>query len=259
MSWFGASGASLAASLGLPRVEALGWAGSTMDVAHELAAAGAPAGTLVVAEAQESGRGRAGHAWRSEAGRGIWMTLIERPRAGDAIDVLSLRIGLRVAPVLERWTGAPIRLKWPNDLFVDERKLAGILVEARWRGERPDWAAIGLGVNLVPPVDATEVAGLGAVDAHAVLAEVLPALRAAAFASGPLDATELDAYAARDAAAGRAITAPVAGIVRGITARGALVVATGAGEVECRTGSLRFARSGTPPSSREVPFHAARR
>lgn len=258
MSWFGASGESLAAALGLPRVEALERTGSTMDVAHELAALGAPAGTLVVAEAQERGRGRAGHAWRSERGRGLWLTLVERPHAREGVDVLSLRIGLRLAPVLERWTDGAVRLKWPNDLLVEGRKLAGILVEARWRGERLDWVAIGLGVNLVPPSDATELAGLGAAEAPAVLAELVPAIRAAAFASDRLDERELAAFAERDLAAGLDVVAPAVGTVRGITRDGALIVATPSGEVECRTGSLRFARQPTPPSSMEMP-HAARR
>lgn len=259
MSWHGASGPSLAATLGLPHVEALARTGSTMDIAHDLAATGLPAGTLVLAEAQDSGRGRGGHAWRSEAGRGIWMTLVERPRPGEGLDVLSLRVGLRLAPVLDRWTPTPVRLKWPNDLLVDDRKLAGILVEARWRGERLDWVAIGLGINLVPPADATEIAGLGDADPHAVLAEAVPAMRAAAFASGALDEAELAAFADRDATVGRSIVLPASGTVRGITARGALIVETAGGDVECRTGSLRFARSPTPPSSCEVPSHAARR
>ncbi len=259
MSWHGASGPALAAALGLPRVEAFASLGSTMDVAHDLAAAGAPAGTLVIAEAQQSGRGRGGHAWRSEAGRGIWMTLIERPRPGDGLDVLSLRIGVRLAPVLDRWTPTPVRLKWPNDLLVGDRKLGGVLVEARWRGDRLDWVAIGLGINLVPPADAMEIAGLGAIDPHVAVAEIVPAARAAAFASGPLGPDELEAFAARDAAVGRPITSPIIGTARGITPRGALVVEAADGDVECRTGSLRFARSQTPPSTLEVSPHAARR
>jgi BirA family biotin operon repressor/biotin-[acetyl-CoA-carboxylase] ligase len=258
VSWFGATGDQLAAALGLPRVVARDEVGSTMDVAHELAAIGAPAGTLVVAEAQATGRGRGGNAWRSEPGRGIWMTLLERPRASDAIDVLSLRVGLRLAPVLERWTGAPVRLKWPNDLFVGARKLGGVLIEARWRGDRADWVAIGVGVNLVPPGDAPALTGLGPADPLAVLAEMVPAVRSAAFASGALTVEELEAFAERDHAVGRRASEPAAGIVRGITAAGELLLEAATGTVAFRTGSLVLADRPTPPSVPEVP-HAARR
>ena len=66
------------------------------------AAEGAPAGTLVVADAQTAGRGRSGRTWTSERGAGVWLTLIERPRDVDALDVLSLRVGLALAPALDR-------------------------------------------------------------------------------------------------------------------------------------------------------------
>lgn len=260
MTWFGAEGDALASALGLPQVSAVTRVGSTMDAAHELAASGAPAGTLVIAEEQASGRGRGGKSWESARGHGIWMTLVERPRSVDGLDVLSLRVGLRLAPVLERWTTSAVRLKWPNDLFVGDRKLGGILIEARWRGDRADWVAIGLGINLVPPPGAT-VAGLGSVDPHAVIAEVVPALRAAAFASGRLTADELAAFAARDLGAGRRIVLPAEGIARGISPSGELLVETQGTTSRFRAGSLVFADQPAPPDhppAPEVPTHAAR-
>ncbi len=242
MSWLGLDGVTLAARLGLPRVEAVGVLGSTMDAAHELAAGGAPAGTLVVAEEQSAGRGRGGRVWTSGPGAGLWMTLVERPRSADGIDVLSLRVGLRLAPVLERWTVAPIRLKWPNDLYVDRRKLAGVLIEARWRGAHPDWVAIGLGLNLVAPPDLAAAALLGA-RAETVLAEVVPALRAAAFAHGPLSTGELAEFARRDLAMGQRVSSPAEGLVRGISSAGELLVETDSGITPHRAGSLVFAIS----------------
>ena len=242
MSWLGLDGVTLAARLGLPRVEAVGVLGSTMDAAHELAAGGAPAGTLVIAEEQSAGRGRGGRVWTSGPGAGLWMTLVERPRSADGIDVLSLRVGLRLAPVLERWTVAPIRLKWPNDLYVDRRKLAGVLIEARWRGAHPDWVAIGLGLNLVAPPDLAAAALLGA-RAETVLAEVVPALRAAAFAHGPLSTGELAEFARRDLAMGQRVSSPAEGLVRGISSAGELLVETDSGITPHRAGSLVFAIS----------------
>lgn len=242
MTWFGWTGEALAASLGLPQVEAHAVCRSTMDRAHALAAVGAPGGTLVIAEAQEGGRGRNGKVWTSAPRAGIWMTLLERPR-GDAtaLDVLSVRVGLRLAPVLDRWTSAPVRLKWPNDLWVGERKLAGVLVETRWRGMHPDWVAIGVGINLEVPADQPQATTLEGADPVEVLGEVIPALRAAANAAGALRGEELAAFATRDVAIGRTLAEPVEGVARGLSPLGELLVATPAGITPVRAGSLTFA------------------
>lgn len=242
-TWFGLDGITLAERLGLPRVEARLALTSTMDLAHEIAAQGAPAGTLVIAEEQTSGRGRGGRAWSSGAGAGLWMTLIERPRSADGLDVLSLRVGLRLAPVLERWTPSAIRLKWPNDLYVDTRKLAGVLIEARWRGAQPDWVAIGLGINLVVPRDRSDATSLVDAGAESVLADAILAVRAAACATGPLTAAELADFASRDFAVGQRISLPADGFARGISPLGELLVETSAGVTPHRAGSLVFANS----------------
>src|SRR6185436_16510341 len=98
---------------------------------------GAPAGTVVLADAQRGGRGRGGRRWASPPGVGVWLTLVERPADHAALEVLSLRLGLHAAAAVERFAarggGGPVRLKWPNDLYVGEGKLAGVLVEVRWR------------------------------------------------------------------------------------------------------------------------------
>ncbi len=128
---------------------------STMDYAHALAAAGAPSGTLVVADVQTSGRGRGGKRWVSEAGQGLWCTLIERAPSTESLSVLSLRVGLVIAEVAQAWCAHPVQLKLPNHVLVrnEQRlaKLSGVLVEARWRESSVEWVAIGIGVNLRPP------------------------------------------------------------------------------------------------------------
>jgi len=159
-SYDGRTAASLSHLLDVPQLIVLDSTASTMDDAHRLASAGALAGTVVLADRQTSGRGRAGRRWASESGQGIWMTLIERPNDVAAVDVLSLRLGLRAARALDRFAESPVRLKWPNDLYVDDAKLAGILVEARWRANRVDWVAIGIGVNVRPPIDVEHAASL---------------------------------------------------------------------------------------------------
>jgi BirA family transcriptional regulator, biotin operon repressor / biotin---[acetyl-CoA-carboxylase] ligase len=212
--------------LGLPRVEWRAEVGSTLDLAHELAASGAPAGTLVVADAQTSGRGRQGRRWHSEPGAGLWLTMIERPSDPGALEVLSLRIGLALAEPLDAFAESPVRLKWPNDLYVGSRKLGGILVEARWRNGHVEWVAIGVGINVRAPAGEPQAIGLrpGA-DRLEVLERIVPRLRAAAAKTGRLDESELAQFAARDLAAGRKCSQPAAGTVQGIDASGALLVA----------------------------------
>ena len=166
------------------------------------------------------------------------MTLVERPNDADALGVLSIRLGLKAAPVLQRHTDAPVRLKWPNDVLVGRRKLAGILVETRWRDGQVEWVAIGIGVNVAAP-DANDVSaslreGTRRLD---VLGELVPALRAAARARGPLTAEELARWAASDHAAGRLCRSPVRGRVRGLAADGSLIVE--------RDGSIALARAGS--------------
>ena len=234
----GATADELARLLDVPGVVALRSVSSTLDVAHSLGAAGAAAGMVILAEEQTAGRGRGGSVWRSAPGRGIWLTLLERPRDPSALDVLALRAGLRAAAVLDRFTGEPVRLKWPNDLWLREGKLAGILTEARWRGDRPDWVAIGIGINGVPAPEIPAAALRPGTSPIEVLAELVPAVRAAAAARGPLAPAELEAWAARDLAAGRRCVAPAAGMVGGITAGGALIVVNDAGRREYRAGSL---------------------
>lgn len=234
----GVSAETLADRLGLPHVALFGAVGSTMDEAHALASAGALPGTLVLADEQTAGRGRSGKRWASPH-RGIWLTLVERPHDPASVEVLSLRIGLAAAQALDAFTAEPIRLKWPNDLFVDRGKLAGVLVEARWRGDRLDWVAIGLGVNVEPPSDHPDAAALdpGASRVEALEA-LVPALRGAAGAHGQLTPAELDEYAARDLARARRCSEPVRGTVRGIAPTGELVVELADSIVRVRTGSL---------------------
>lgn len=238
MSWFGLSGDALARALELPRVEAHTSLSSTMDEAHALAAGGAAAGTLVLAELQTAGRGRSGKRWVSEPRAGIWATMIERPRDASGIEVLSLRVGLALSRVLTRWTDSAIQLKWPNDLFVGGRKLAGVLIEARWREQRPDWVAIGIGINLRVPDDQPDATALRQAEASEVMGEIVPALRAAAFAVGPLTESEMREFAARDFARDRALVAPATGLARGITADGALLIESNGAVSSYRAGSL---------------------
>ena len=225
--------------LDLPRVELLESTTSTLDVAHRIAAEGAAAGTLVIANEQTAGRGRGGKAWQSSPGAGIWLTLVERPADSSGLGVLSLRVGLAAAEALDRFAPEPIRLKWPNDLYADRGKLAGILVEARWRDQAVEWVAIGLGVNVTEPDNLENAAGLEpGTQRLDVLGELVPALRAAAQFTGPLGADEREAFNARDMARGKPCIQPAIGRVAGITPTGELLVALADSVVPFRSGSL---------------------
>ncbi|HEY2898224.1 MAG TPA: biotin--[acetyl-CoA-carboxylase] ligase [Gemmatimonadaceae bacterium] len=235
----GADEVTIAARCGVPRVVLFDEVTSTLDVAHPLARDGAPEGTLILAERQTAGRGRSGRAWASEARAGIWSTLIARPTDAAALDVLSLRVGLAAVRALEAFADDEIRVKWPNDLMLDDGKLGGILIESRWREERVDWVAIGIGINTRIPRAMPRARALREnVDRIGVLAVLVPAVRDAAASRGALAASELREYARRDWAHGRRCTSPAPGVVRGIDARGALIVHTSAGDVAARTGSL---------------------
>jgi BirA family biotin operon repressor/biotin-[acetyl-CoA-carboxylase] ligase len=155
--------------LGRPRLH-LRSTGSTNARARELADAGAPHGTLVTASEQTAGRGRQGRTWVTPPGTAIAASLILR----RFDDLLPLRAGLAVADL----AGGDARVKWPNDVLLGGRKVAGVLAEAR----APDWAVLGVGVNValdpatLPP-EVAEIAGtLGRDDVEAALEELLAAL-----------------------------------------------------------------------------------
>jgi BirA family biotin operon repressor/biotin-[acetyl-CoA-carboxylase] ligase len=169
----------------------------------------------------------------------LWLTLIERPRDVSALEVLALRVGLRCARALDRFASEPVRLKWPNDLFVEGKKLAGILIEARWREGALEWVAIGIGVNVTLPDDVPLASALDPGTSRIeVLTELIPAVREAAQATGSLSPVELIEWNARDIARGKECTEPARGTVEGINAQGELLVALADSIARFRSGSL---------------------
>jgi BirA family biotin operon repressor/biotin-[acetyl-CoA-carboxylase] ligase len=131
---------------------------STNDRALAWAREGAPPGALVTADEQTAGRGRLGRRWVSPAGEGLYASVVLRPESflngltGGAgwsprWSALGLAVGLGVRMGISRWL-PETRLKWPNDLLVDRRKLAGVLCETRWQGATPD-VVVGFGVNVL--------------------------------------------------------------------------------------------------------------
>ncbi len=123
--------------------------GSTNDDAKQLATAGLPGGSVVVADRQTAGRGRMGRVWQSDAGAGVWMSILLRPDGMDSRrgGLLPLAAGLAVARHL-RGLGVPAQLKWPNDVLCNGRKICGILCESVTSGSFLDRVVVGIGLNL---------------------------------------------------------------------------------------------------------------
>jgi BirA family biotin operon repressor/biotin-[acetyl-CoA-carboxylase] ligase len=132
--------------LGCQRIE-LESCASTNDEAARLARAGAKHGTVVIAHRQTGGRGRDGRVWESPLG-GLYFSAVVRPALPVAqVPPMTLAIGIGVCEAVKT-TGARAELKWPNDLLVDGRKLAGVLVEAQSQGNRLESVVVGIGINL---------------------------------------------------------------------------------------------------------------
>jgi len=122
---------------------------STNTLGSELAAAGAPSGTVVTAGEQLDGRGRQGRSWTAPAGKALLYSAILRPLE-QRHSVLPLAVPLAVCEAVESLGGGPCQVKWPNDVWIEERKCAGVLIEAR---PQDGWAVIGVGLNVSVGLD----------------------------------------------------------------------------------------------------------
>jgi len=249
----GIPAAVLARRWGVPQCGVFRSLTSSLDAIHDLGAQGAPAGTVILAEEQTAGRGRDGRTWRSPAG-GVWLGMLLRPPLPPA-GVLSLRVGLVLADVVEAilgvrpsaLSGPRVGLKWPNDVLVDDRKVAGILCESRWQGETLQWLGVGIGINVSNeiPADLTDRAvSLCQLRPTArridVLDQLVPALLRLTTHDARLTEFECAAFARRDWLRGRQIRTPLAGRAAGIRPDGALLVDTGAGTTMVRGGHVEL-------------------
>ena len=121
---------------------------STMNRARELAQRGIHGGSVVVAESQSAGRGRSGRSWESQKG-GLFCTFIERPSL-SILDYpsVSMTMQIAIAEALEGLLSREVQLRWPNDVYVGGRKIAGILTELYGEGDRIRWILLGVGINV---------------------------------------------------------------------------------------------------------------
>jgi BirA family transcriptional regulator, biotin operon repressor / biotin---[acetyl-CoA-carboxylase] ligase len=213
---------------------------STNERAKELAATGAPGGTLVTADEQTAGRGRQGRVWTAPAGSALLLSLLLRD-----LDERHALLPLAAAVAVCDAVPVDASIKWPNDVWIDGRKLAGILVEGR---PQEGWAVLGVGVNVTTESFPAEIAdtatslGLAGVSVtpESVLADLLPAL------SRWLDAPDdevLSAWRSRDALKGERVRwSDGEGIAEGIDDSGALLVQTANGRVTLEAGEVHLLR-----------------
>jgi BirA family biotin operon repressor/biotin-[acetyl-CoA-carboxylase] ligase len=235
---------------------------STNDLAGALAERGAREGCAVIAEAQSAGRGRHGRTWSSPPGAGLYISTILRPPT-QALSLLTIAAGVAVAEAVQAATGLDPRLKWPNDVYVGEGKLAGVLAEAGSMEEgEPDedlprlrYVVLGIGINVMPAPHPPDVAAratsieaeLGrSIDRGLLLTECLVRL-SARYEELRHKQTEgiLTAWRARSAATlGRTVEWDASGVRRGIAEGidddGALLVRTESGLERLISGEVRW-------------------
>jgi BirA family biotin operon repressor/biotin-[acetyl-CoA-carboxylase] ligase len=262
--WEGGGAAELAARWGLPAVHLFARIGSTNDAARALADGGAPHGALVLAEEQTAGRGRSGRAWVSPPGLGVWMSMVARPASLPAPGLLPILVGLAAAEALDPFVRpAEVRVKWPNDLQLAGRKVAGILCEGTWDGEGPGTVVVGIGLNVLhAPEDFADEVRETATSLRIVSGWAPPRVDVAGAVAGAvmralsrppaqLTGALLDALRRRDALEGRTVritgATESAGTAMGVTPAGALLVRTHEGRLQTVTsGTVRVVEEPEP-------------
>jgi BirA family transcriptional regulator, biotin operon repressor / biotin---[acetyl-CoA-carboxylase] ligase len=210
---------------------------STNERAKELAAGGAPHGTLVTADEQSAGRGRQGRVWTAPPRSAVLMSLVVRePR-----EMLPLTAAVAVCDALP----VDCAIKWPNDVWLDRRKLAGILVEGR---PQQGWAVLGVGLNVDTTEFPAELDGLATslrlagieTDVEAILTSIMQSLDRWLGAPPP---AVLDAWRRRDAIRGERVRwASGEGTAAGIDDSGALLVEVGEGRIALEAGEIHLLR-----------------
>jgi BirA family biotin operon repressor/biotin-[acetyl-CoA-carboxylase] ligase len=220
-----------------------------MDLVDRSAEAGEPAGLVVVADHQTAGRGRAGRTWIDRPGSALLCSVLLRPRlTPPRVGVISLLAGVALAEAIEELSPARPTLRWPNDLLIEERKLAGILATSRLSGRHIRYVNLGVGVNLTTnsnlPDGSAALAEVGLVDRDQLLTAFLNRLgaRLSRVESDPA-AADLSDWESRAAFRGEIVTVSlngeaVTGQLTGVDGAGALLIWTEHGQRRILAGDL---------------------
>jgi BirA family biotin operon repressor/biotin-[acetyl-CoA-carboxylase] ligase len=263
-AWAGDSADGWARALGVPRLEVHAILPSTNAHLRRTArgeAALAPPFTAVIADAQTEGRGREGRAWHSARGCGLWISILVPVDEPGHPGVLPLAVGVATALAMERISGLSVSIKWPNDILVGDRKVAGVLCETA--GDSGAFAAVGVGVNLRPPGDgfpAELVKSAGFLEALSGRAVHEPTLAAALVEElkawttptpRVLDGALRREWDVRDCLVGRRVRVESGevGVVDGVSSAGELALTVdGGAPVSVRSGSVRIEGAGGSPA-----------
>lgn len=234
--------------------------GSTNADAQGAALTGAPHGSVWFADEQTAGRGRGNHSWVSNAGQGLYVSILLRPQMPMVrLPLLPLAAGLAAAEAIRAASGLRSDLRWPNDLLIGERKAGGILVESKTSGSEIAFAVVGIGINVHQRAFAADLA----TPATSLDLEAGRTLSRQTLLTALLKSVEREANLLLDAEAVAAVPARVAeastwvrgrnvevhgpqactGVTEGLDEHGFLKVRTNEGIVTVQTGGIRAARA----------------
>ena len=136
------------------RIQVVDRVDSTNSAMKRMAAEGAPHGSVLIANEQSAGRGRMGRSFYSPPGTGIYMSLLLRPHTdAQRATLVTASAAVAVAEAIEQLAGEPVQIKWVNDIFLDDKKISGILTEAAFGLESgvPEYVVVGVGINACAP------------------------------------------------------------------------------------------------------------
>jgi len=235
--------------------------GSTNSDALDAGRAGAPHGSVYFADAQSAGRGRGDHRWQSDAGQGLYLSVLLRlALPAGRLPLLPLAAGLAAAEAIHTASGLTADLRWPNDLLLGDQKTGGILVESKTDGTALAFAVVGIGINvhqrsfdstLATPATSLDLASGRTINRQALLVALLKSLERES--QMLLDSDASKAIPARIEAAstwvrGRNVEVhgpqECVGVSAGLNENGFLQVQTANGLVTVRSGGVRAAKTG---------------
>ncbi|NDJ62764.1 MAG: biotin--[acetyl-CoA-carboxylase] ligase [Chloroflexi bacterium] len=226
--------ARLQAALGERAFRYYDQVGSTNDLAHDWLLAGAQSGGVIIADEQVSGRGRMGRGWYAPPGTALMLSMVLHP-GSDVVGRVNLLGGVAVCEALEALGARDVGLKWPNDVWLQRRKVCGVLAEAHWQADRLIGAILGMGINVRVDFAGTPFADTaisletvtGPVDRLTLLTHLLARLdhwRAPLASDALFEAWRARLQMIGDPVAIKVLHETISGIAAGVTPDGALLV-----------------------------------